>query len=84
MKLKVITIGLALLTGAVIGLKSVFNAPTDEYKGLLLENIEALAQEENETGIPDCWGEGSVNCPKEEKTSERVKYFSLRDKVSLY
>lgn len=84
MRLKIIIIGLTFLLGTVIGLRSIFNNPVDEYKGLLLENIEALAQEENEAGVPDCMGDGSVDCPKEGETGERVKYLSIRDKVSLY
>ena len=65
-------------------MRSIFNDPEDEYKGLLLENIEALAQEENETERVLCLGNGSVDCPIEGKTSEHVKYLSLRDKASLY
>ena len=84
MKSKIIIIGLALLSGVAINLRSLFNDPVDEYNALLFKNIEALAQEENEAGISDCWGNGSVNCPQEGKTGKRVKYFSLRDKVSLY
>ncbi len=84
MKSKIIIIGLTFLSGTVISLRSMFNDPMDEYKGLLLENIEALAQEENEAGVPDCMGDGSVDCPQEGKTGERVKYLSIRDKVSLY
>ncbi|MBR2360657.1 MAG: hypothetical protein IKJ42_00920 [Bacteroidaceae bacterium] len=84
MKSKIIIIGLAFLSGTVISLRSIFNTPVDDYNVLLLENIEALAQEENETGVPDCWGNGSVDCPQEGKTGERVRYLSLRDKVSLY
>lgn len=84
MKLKIIIIGLTFLSGAVISLRSLFNNPVDEYKGLLLENIEALAQEEVEIEDVDCRGNGSIDCPNEEGTGERVRYFSLRDKVSLY
>lgn len=84
MKSKIIIIGLAFLPGAFIGLKSAFNTPVDDYDVLLFENIEALAHEENETGVPVCWGDGSVDCPNEEGTGEHVKYLSIRDKVSLY
>lgn len=84
MKSKIIIIGLTFLSGAVISLRSLFNNPVDEYKGLLLENIEALAQEEVEIEDVDCRGNGSIDCPNEEGTGERVRYFSLRDKVSLY
>lgn len=84
MKLKIIIIGLTFLSGTVISLRSMFNNPVDECKGLLLENIEALAQGENETEKVLCMGDGSVDCPQEGKTGERVKYLSIRDKVSLY
>lgn len=84
MKSKIIIIGLTFLSGAVISLRSLFNNPVDEYKGFLLENIEALAQEEVEIEDVDCRGNGSIDCPNEEGTGERVRYFSLRDKVSLY
>lgn len=84
MKLKVITIGLALLTGAAIGLKSIFSNPVDEYNALLLENIEALAQEENDSQMIECYDIGTVNCPQKDVKVLHVEYFSLRDKVSLY
>lgn len=84
MKLKFIIIGLAFFSGTTISLRSLFNDPVDEYKVLLLENIEALAQEETGVEDVDCRGNGSIDCPNEEGTGERVRYFSLRDKVSLY
>lgn len=84
MKFKIIIIGATLLLGTFIGLKSTFNTSVDEYNVLLLENIEALAQEENEAKGPICYGNGSVKCPQEGKTGDFVRYFSLRDEVSLY
>lgn len=85
MKLKVIIISSVILAGAFIVFQSVFNGSTDTYRELLLENIEALADDgENELGVPNCWGEGSVDCPKEGKTGDRVKYLSIRNEVSLY
>lgn len=84
MKSKIIIIGLALLSGVAINLRSLFNDPVDEYNALLLENIEALAQEENEIEKVICLGNGSIYCPKDGKTGEHVKYLSIRDKVSLY
>ena len=83
MKSKIIIIGLTLLSGAFIGLKSTFNTSVDEYNALLLENIEALAQEENEIEKVICLGNGSIYCPKDGKTGEHVKYLGIRDKVSL-
>lgn len=84
MKFKIIIIGATLLLGTFIGLKSTFNTSVDEYNVLLLENIEALAQEENENWSVDCVHTGSVVCPKGGKRVSSVYYFSIRDKVSLY
>lgn len=84
MKSKIIIIGLTFLSGTVISLRSMFNDPMDEYRGLLLENIEALAQGENENWSIDCVHTGTVVCPEGGARVLRVDYFSIRDKVSLY
>ena len=84
MKLKFIIIGLTFLSGTAVSLRSLFNDPVDEYNALLFENIEALAQEEVGVEGIDCRGNGSIDCPNKEGTGKRIRYFSLRDKVSLY
>ena len=85
MKLKTIIVLLLFSAGALVVLKSVSKTSMDTCKDLLLENIEALAEDgENGFESVDCFSSGSVVCPEGGARVLRVEYFSVRDNVSLY
>lgn len=44
---------------------------TEQVKSLVLQNVEALADDEFSSGPTACFGSGSLNCPFE---SSKVKY----------
>ena len=53
-----------------------FSYSNNNTNDLLLDNIEALANGEQENGIT-CIGEGTVDCPIGIKVRAVIKYYSL-------
>lgn len=81
MKMKKKMKKVCLLVGVVLAATAIVmktSRPTNMVDSLLMENIEALAEDEHVWVNPSCYGDGNVTCP-----INKVKVAYVMDRYSL-